>query len=137
LEADNVVEMPDGTVLDVDSATPEALRAGAQKWRAAAAKSAAEHAWAMRYAPPAPEPSGPTMAGMVAESTYQPLTAEERAERDQMLRKARALAQIEHELEKEERAAAQTKAEEERAAARHARRVFRPAPTIQQILRRR
>jgi hypothetical protein len=126
-----MVEMPDGTVLDVDSATPEALRAGAQKWRAAAAKSAAEHSWAMRFAPKPPEPRGPTMAELVAEAPYhQPLTKEERKE----MRKTRALVQIEMALEREQAAAAHTKAEEERAAARAVRRALHPPPTIKTIL---
>jgi hypothetical protein len=122
--------------IDVDTASPEQMRDVARRYREAAAKTAADYAWSSRYALPPPEPERPTLASMVAEAPYQPLTAEERQERDQMLRKARALAQIEHELEKEERAAAHARAEEQKAAARHARRVFRPPPTIGQILKR-
>jgi hypothetical protein len=71
---------------------------------------------------------------MVAEAPPQVLTAEEREERDRMVRKTRALVQIEMALEQEAAAAAHTKAEEERAAARQVRRALRPPPTINRIL---
>jgi hypothetical protein len=118
--------------IDVDTASPEQMRAVAQRYRNEAAAVAQRYQWAAKYAapPPAPERS---LTDLVPDREAP--TAEQIEERQRMVRQARAMVQIEIELEKEAAAADAAKADAEQAAARAAR-AFRPS-SLQRILRHR
>jgi hypothetical protein len=86
------MDVGDIEVLDVGRASPDQLRAAAQRYRAMAGQVAAKYAWSDRYRPaPAPRP-GPTLSDLV--STAEPPTAEELEERQRVVRQRSARAGV-------------------------------------------
>jgi hypothetical protein len=124
-----VIKLPDGSVVNVDTADAASLREAARQFRQAEIETQNNHQWAHKYRTPPPEPPPQTLASLRRDDVATP-TPEEAAERQRVLNQARAMAQIQAELEKEAATAAQAQAD----AARATRARFRPQSTLQRIL---
>lgn len=89
-----------GEWVDIDTATPEALRAAAEKYRRAAVETAERHAWTDRYKPTPQEERRPNLRDLTGgyRRVDDPMPVVD--ERD--VARARALAEIQIALEAHE-----------------------------------